>query len=246
MRVDPRNHIGGAIYWRGFHSRRILRCLDRLLQPHMTLFDVGANQGEVTLYAARRLSQGRVVAFEPVDDHYRRLANNLQLNGLTNVVACNYCLGDRNGEVQLFATSKESSKHRHGWNEGLASMFADGSQAEPFSTAKVCRLDDVVSDLKINRLDVLKIDVEGGELNVLRGARQSIVRFRPSIIVEMNAETFRSAGYASGDLCSLLQDLKYDGFQINRSGRVGKSRSRQLPDLCDMLWVPRRACAAAG
>jgi FkbM family methyltransferase len=205
----------------------------------MTLVDVGANQGEVSLYAARRLSQGRVIAFEPVDENYRRLANNVRLNGLTNVVTCNYCLGDRNGEVQLFAAEKQSSKHRHGWNEGLASMFAVDAQTDSFSTAKICRLDDVLPKLNVDRLDVLKVDVEGAELHVLRGARESITRYRPNIIVEMNAETFKSAGYSVDELSAFLRSLNYDGFQITRSGRTRKDGMQQLPDLCDVLWISR-------
>ncbi len=245
MRVDPTHHIGGSIYWRGFHSRRLLQCIDTLLRPDMTMFDVGANQGEVTLYAARRLPRGKVVAFEPVDGNYRRLVNNTQLNDLTNIVAKKYCLGERSGQTPLFVTPEQSYLHRHGWNEGISSMFPTNADATPFGNAEVHRLDDVFPTLGLDRLDVLKIDTEGAELPVVRGGRETILRFRPAIIVEMNEETFRSAGYTAADLSACLCDLSYECFLINRSGQRVKTSDQKLPPLCDALWIPRSASAAA-
>jgi FkbM family methyltransferase len=243
MRVDPTQHIGGSIYWRGCHSHRLLRCLGKLLTPDMTLFDVGANQGEVTLFAARRLTKGKVVAFEPVDENYRRLLGNAQLNGLTNIVAKQCCLGERAGRTQLFATPDESHLHRHGWNEGVSSMFAADERAVPFGHAEVHRLDDVVPLLALSRLDVLKIDVEGAELAVIRGGRESIARFRPAIIVEINDETFHCAGYTAADLSGELRSLDYDCYVINRSGNREHADGDKLPALGDTLWIPRRAAA---
>jgi FkbM family methyltransferase len=240
MRVDPTHHIGGAIYWRGFHSRRLLCCLDKILRPEMTMFDIGANQGEVSLFAARRLTRGKVFSFEPVDDNYRRLVQNAQLNGLTNITAEKCCLGEQPGQVQLFGTPEQSHLHRHGWNEGVTSMFAS-PEAVPSGKAEVHRLDDLVPRFGLTRLDVLKIDVEGAELAVVRGAQESIARFRPSIIVEMNEETFGLAGYAVSDLSAQLHNLDYQCFMINRSGSHEKVGQQKLPALCDTLWIHRKS-----
>jgi hypothetical protein len=76
---------------------------------------------------------------------------------------------------------------------------------------------------------------------VLRGARECLARCRPAVIVEMNAQTFRTAGYAASDVCTLLRKLGYEGFQIDRSGRRRTADVENLPDLCDMLWMPRAA-----
>lgn len=238
MRVDRTHHIGGALYWRGFHSRWLLRCLDRILRPDMTLFDVGANQGEVTLYAARHLPRGKVVAFEPTDDNYQRLISNVQLNNLSNVSTHKYGLGDERGQMQMYAADERSRHHKNGWNEGLASMFAANEQCALLGMAEVYRLDDLFPTLDTERLDVLKIDVEGAERAVLHGAQDTIARFRPWIIMEINANTCRTAGYSTSELCELLRGLGYDGAVIDRSGRGAAPRTADFPELCDTLWTP--------
>jgi FkbM family methyltransferase len=205
----------------------------------MVFADVGANQGEVTLFAARRLTQGTAIAFEPTADNFSRLTSNVRLNGLTNVVALNYCLGSEPGEVELFAPEDHSHHHRHGWNEGMPSMFAPSPQAIPVARAAVHRLDDVLPAFDVNRLDVLKIDVEGAELDVLCGAQDSIRRFRPVIVVEINADTYRFAGYEPINVCAFLQSLDYDGFELDRAGNRGKRIGQSVSEHCDALWISR-------
>src|SRR5579885_1779623 len=82
LKIDRSSFIGSSIYWNGYSSLNELYLLGRLLEPHMVFVDVGANQGEFTLYAAKRLPAGKVLAFEPVEERYRHLIENVKMNGL--------------------------------------------------------------------------------------------------------------------------------------------------------------------
>ena len=239
MSVNPNHHIGGAIYWRGSYARRILNCVGQFLRPDMVFADIGANQGEVTVFAARRLMQGTAIAFEPTTENFHRLLANVQLNNLTNVVALDFCLGSETGEVELFAPGSCSHHHRYGWNEGMPSMYAPGPQATTVARVAVRRLDDVLPTLEVGGLDVVKVDVEGAELHVLRGGEDSIRRYRPVIVVEINSETYRAAGYEPFDVCAYLQSLGYDGFELNRAGNRGRRIGQSVSDQCDAVWLPR-------
>jgi FkbM family methyltransferase len=239
MKVVPSHHIGGAIYWRGAYARRILRCIEPFLSPDAVMVDVGANQGEVSLFAARRLSQGRVIAFEPAPSNYARLLANARLNSLDNIVALDHCLGEQAGSATLFFPDDQSTLHRDGWNEGVSSLFADGSGTQCSCTVAVRRMDDVFDEMALERLDLMKIDVEGAELPVLRGGRETLQRFRPVVVIEMNAETFRLAGYEPSDVYDVFAELDYEGFIVNRAGRPGRTVSADVPDHCDVLWIPR-------
>jgi FkbM family methyltransferase len=239
MCVVPNHHIGGAIYWRGWYAHRILHCIDQYLRPDMTLVDVGANQGEVSLFAARRLTQGQVIAFEPIQANYERLQANVRLNGLTNVIAHNCCLGDERGEAALYAPAAFSPDQEIGWNEGTSTMYAADQDVAVCGTAEVHRLDDVLESMAATRFDLLKIDVEGAELPVLRGATESIRRYRPIILLEVNSDTFQAAGYSAEDVCALLRGLGYEGFQLDRMGRAGKAISAIAAPHCDVVWIPR-------
>src|SRR5215467_12649370 len=74
--LDKSSYIGGAIYWGGHHSLELVRFLRGFLKPDMTVADVGANIGEITLFAAKKLQKGRVLAFEPMPRVFEQLSQN--------------------------------------------------------------------------------------------------------------------------------------------------------------------------
>ncbi|TWT93514.1 hypothetical protein Pla100_40320 [Neorhodopirellula pilleata] len=80
----------------------------------------------------------------------------------------------------------------------------------------VLTLDDFVRSQAVDRIDLIKIDVEGYELNVLRGAKESLERFRPSIILEVNSITSRAAGFELSQLFDLLRSHRYQFFVYRR------------------------------
>jgi FkbM family methyltransferase len=239
LRVDRASYMGSLIYWRGYHSYRELRCLDRLLTPAMNFVDVGANRGEFTIFAAKRLPQGQVVSFEPVADIHRELLENIELNQLGNVTAFDCGLADRNDSLPLYTTADLDDAGS--WNEGLGTLFPTFDQAVSVGTVKLRRLDDVVRELDLHALHCLKIDVEGAELAVLRGAAECLERFRPVLLLELNAATLAAANCSNRDIANFLTPFGYQLHVVDRLGVMKPVQIVQVPDFCSTVWTPTGA-----
>src|SRR6202035_2711911 len=189
--VDRASYVSSAIYWRGHHCTHIARFLKNYLRMDMTFVDVGANMGELTLFAAKRLAKGRVLAFEPVPQIFEELSRNVALNNSLSIELFNIGLFDKTDSLPIF----RSQDINFGTiNEGVPSLFSTGADRQE-AAVPLRRFDEVASECGLERLDVMKIDVEGAEIMVLRGAEASIKRFRPIIITELSDENFQRAGY---------------------------------------------------
>jgi FkbM family methyltransferase len=180
LRIEPQLE---KFYWTGGHDHEVQAALARVLREGMTCWDVGAHAGFMTLVASRLVGpQGRVVAFEPIEANRRRLEEHLALNGAENVTVVPLALADRSGA----ATMGERRESSFQWS-------LDGArEGRPSVNVELATVDDVAARLGVP--DVLKIDVEGAELDVIRGARRTIASRRPRMLVEfLEEESMREA-----------------------------------------------------
>lgn len=226
MLVDRSSYLGGSLYWHRYHHLGELRYLSKHLRPDMVFADVGANQGEFALPVAKRLSAGRVLAFEPEDQMFGMLERNIALNGLSNIQVFHFGLGKATSQTALY-TSTDTALH-YGWHEGLFTSFKDDYRSHFVQGIEIRRLDEVLSETPVERLDYIKIDVEGAELFVLEGARCVIETYKPRLILEINAETFASAGYSTSDLLTFVSGLGYRFLSVLRSGATREARQQEI------------------
>ncbi len=231
MRVDRAGNVGGLIYWYGFNSSHEIFALGRLLKRDSVFVDIGANHGEFTLYAAKRVPAGRVVAFEPVPGTFKHLQENVALNGFTNVTLCQAALGDHQGEVSIFAPLDPGF-------DCNSSLFLPADRPAQATTVPLDTLDAAVRRLGIGKVDVMKIDVEGAEVTMLRGARETLRAFRPTLIVELSESSLNAAGTSGRELADLLGELGYQLFQVGRFGVRRPLDPRNLPAFCNLYCVP--------
>ncbi|HEY7269511.1 MAG TPA: FkbM family methyltransferase [Dehalococcoidia bacterium] len=171
LTIEMQQHV----YWAGLSrdDARILRLARAVLPPDGVFLDVGANVGIHTLAVARHLAGGgAVVAFEPHPVNHRLLVHNLWQNRLRHVVAENFGLAE--ASATLIGTAAAD-----GGNWSLA------SRGDYRFEVKLVRLDDYLQSHPVPRIDLMKIDVEGAEVRVLRGARKTIERFSPLIVFEV-------------------------------------------------------------
>jgi FkbM family methyltransferase len=233
LRLNRASQIDGNIYWLGYHSfdERIL--LDKLLKPGDVFCDVGANIGELTLYAAKRLTAGKVLAFEPAGALHQRLLGNVQLNNFSNVSTYHLGLSDRPGEVKLYnPTFSQNLDNIGSFSEGEGSVFKSDSRPVTAEVVRVETFDKIFAETKLDRLDIIKIDVEGAELSVLHGARAALERYKPAIVIEINEETYSAAGYTYKDVVDFLDDLNYTIFLAETHGNpIRRIELVKLPEL---------------
>ncbi len=142
-----------------------------------TAIDVGANVGVLTVQLANAVgARGRVIACEPVDSTVERLKRNIELNGLNNVEVLETAIGASDGIVDLHIGTDPAS---HSTVEVL-----DMWRTPETIHVSLTTLDSIWCERNKPNVSVLKVDVEGGELNVLDGARRMLGEARPCLLVE--------------------------------------------------------------
>ncbi|MGD0279294.1 MAG: FkbM family methyltransferase [Smithella sp.] len=218
MRLDRAAYMGGTIYWMGSHHRRELAYLSSICRPDMTFVDVGANMGEFTLFMAKRLSKGSVIAFEPTKRMFEILQQNVKLNEFNNVKLFNIALGDRESKMPIY-TSSENIEHEV-WNEGLFRLFPNENVNVLLEEIMVVPFDKIAKENNIQNVNIIKIDVEGAELYVLKGLEQVLKLFKPKLLIEISREAFANAGYTVTDISNYIKDYGYTTYGFNANNKL--------------------------
>lgn len=192
-----------------------LRYLERVLAPGKSFVDAGACYGIYTLAASRIVGkQGRVIAFEPASRAFRVLRKNVELNCLTNVLAYPLALTEKRGKTWLY----------HHPNVGCDSLGRDHSFAETAEEIATESLDNVLQALSVDKVDVIKMDVQGAEELVLRGATNVLLSNHPVIIFEVFPEGTAPLGLPPYGAWKLLENLGYEFFVVDGNGELKREK----------------------
>lgn len=147
------------------------------------VIDAGANWGMHSLYLARLVgTSGRVFSFEPSPETFAELSENLRLNGLNQVTAVQKALADKLGELKFSGSGASKTRHL------LSDSSEEKSKAkESFTFVQVTTIDQFVDFQNLDKLSMIKVDVEGAEHSLLVGATKTIQRFRPQLVIELHS-----------------------------------------------------------
>jgi FkbM family methyltransferase len=246
MELDSRSWIDWNLLFRGDYEPHLTRLWNRLASKKSVAIDVGANIGAHTLTMARSVGPGgRVLAFEPNPIVRRVLERNLDLNGIKHVRVFDCALGSQAGSLPLRVPKQDSEEFS---NLGLASLVALETPHD-LITVEVKTLDDVLKAERINRVDVIKIDVQGYELETLRGMRDCIARHRPALVFEYDAWAWHQANVEPADAFNMLEAAGYGIFRLDDSTGTGErplDRGEALPDYLDLLALPSPRLPVSG
>lgn len=190
--------------------------LGRILRSGMTVVDVGANEGLYTLFAARRVGpSGRVIAVEPSSRERAILDGNLARNQIRNVAVVPSALADKPGTAEL-----KIAPMQHGGHNTLGQFVYDDDTAVACESVTVETLDALAARLKLEGVDVLKVDVEGAELKLLAGGRNLLSQQRPILLIEANDEALKRQGASAAALVDLLLSLDYRIHMFSEHGTI--------------------------
>jgi FkbM family methyltransferase len=207
----------------------LLYAADRYVKADDTVLDIGANIGITTCVLSLAAHQGRVFSFEPDPDTFALLENTIAVNGLTNATPHQIALGATSGSL-AFLTDATTASASH-----LAP--ADTSLAVGNIQVAVYEMDRFVEREELTRIDFIKIDVEGFELDVLQGGAATIARLRPKVFLEFNS--FTLIAYGNRNPRALLEYLidKFPFVYRFETGRLLaiRSEAEQLSFIHDNL-----------
>jgi FkbM family methyltransferase len=206
---DLRDHVQRHIYFFGAYEPVESWLFAALLQPGMTVVDAGANVGQYALIAAAAVGAGGAVhAFEPMPQNFTRAAEHVSRNGFATIKLNPLALWDESRILQLRLAAPLAD------NAGAYTVGACADAVDVVSCRAV-RLDDYADAERLHRVDVIKMDVEGAELHVLRGARTLIARCRPLIFMEVHRAACRGIGYEPEAIGDLLVPYGYKMWALH-------------------------------
>ena len=208
------------------------------LEPGMVVLDGGANEGLFSLYAAHQVGpRGAVLAVEPSTREFERLEANLALNHLQNVTTFKLALGSRVGEAVLAVAQ---SRHA-GMNAIDPGDAGEGTPAWTSSTETVPleTIDQLVARSDLDRLDLVKLDIEGSEVDALDGATATIERFHPTIMLEAEEARLASQGRSKEDLARALDELGYELWVFDAASAQLRAANRPLEPEGNGIAAPR-------
>ena len=194
MAVVPREMINQSLFLYGSFEISETRLIQSLLRPGMTFLDIGANIGYYTVIGARLVGpSGKVHCFEPHHDIRAKLEDNIARNGFQNVVVHGEAVAEKSGTVTFFVSANEQ-------HQGISSILPGVGRRESQPVPSVS-LDDFVAGLGSDSVDLIKMDIEGAELQVISGGHRTLAaNHAPAIIFETRdlepiARTLGAFGY---------------------------------------------------
>ncbi|MSO55188.1 MAG: FkbM family methyltransferase, partial [Rhodospirillales bacterium] len=207
----------------GMYERETLGAWPSLVEPGDLALDIGANIGAHTLPLARLVGEsGKVIAFEPTAFAYDKLCRNLHLNPEQARHVEAY-------QIMLLDTGDLHTKH-------LGALRATAGTS-------AATLDGFLARAGIGRVDIIKLDVDGFECSVLKGAAHTLRRHRPLIVMELAPYVFGATGGTLSDLIAILADAGYLLETLGSWKRLPMAesdlRARWIPDGASMTVIAR-------
>jgi FkbM family methyltransferase len=227
-KLGPDCAIQRKLYYHGaldpYDEREFLSAI----RPGSVFFDVGSYYG---YYALRAASLGaRSFAFEPASVNYQRLAQNVALNPTLSCEPCRLALSDSVGTVAMIVADEG--------NRGTGRIGAPTDGSVPTEEVATNTLDLFFEEKGLDRLDAMKLDVEGAEMKVLTGGAKTLAMFRPVMLMEYNPGCLRRFGVEPADLLKKVRELGYEIWRATPNGLFLFQAPKPSELYCNVICRP--------
>jgi len=218
--LNTKELIGWNIFFFGEYEPLTNKILKFCLKEGDIVIEAGANNGSETLLISKLIGRGIVYGFEPIPHVFQRLKTNIEINDLQgNVKIVDFALGEEDKTVQFNVFPKDFP------NQGMSSKYLELSNKINIQQKK---LDSWVKEENLARIDFIKMDIQGAELDLLLGAEESILKFKPIIFTEADNELNMTK-----NLYNHLDKLGYSVYLINKE----ELKSLNESNLKDGNWL---------
>jgi FkbM family methyltransferase len=203
----------------GTYDLAINNLIENIVKTGMVCMDIGANIGHMTLHLARKVGiSGKVFAFEPLPHIYQKLQNNIKRNSFENIVsAYELALSNQTGMATIGYADNMTE------NQGMGSLVNIKNDVVKYQRQiQTKTIDEFVREMKIRRLDFLKIDIQGAEILLLDGGKEVFSSLSPDLVIEISPIDLACCGNSPHDLIEILINYKYKIYEIKANGNIGK------------------------
>lgn len=229
------NGVEKSIFRTGTYEGGTLAVMAGVLKTGSRFLDVGTNVGLMSLYAAKLVGPtGRVDSFEPLPEIRRLLSSSIEINSFNNIVVHPIALGSEPARLKLYRHLEV--------NRGSSSLAWTGDEHETIEI-EVDTLDHVMAEQPGQPTEMIKIDVEGWELEVLRGAAESLTQsYQPVLCVEFSLLRPLHGG-TYDDIMTLLEGYGYEAYQLagskSKASPLKVVDRHALPEHDNLFFFPK-------
>lgn len=220
--INTKDLIGWKIFFFGAYETGTNNILAKYIKPTDVVIEAGANMGSETVLIGKMLKGGHLYAFEPNPYTFERLKINISINELANVSAHDVALGESNGGIQFNIYPKDFC------NSGMSSKYMETSKTRKIDVVQKT-LDTFVAESGIAKVDFIKMDIQGAEMDMIVGASGIISQFKPTIFTE--------ACEPYNDTKQLYEKLKGFGYNIYLIGDNDTTLMSTINEMKDGNWL---------
>lgn len=227
LETDRTDDIYKLLFWKGFEGFEIetVNVFLTLIKGKRTIIDIGASTGYYSLISAREEPGSSIYSFEPLDTAFNSFINNIEKNGIKNIRPLEMAVSDHDGRIILYVPGGDIPTS--------SSIVRGFRRSERQLEVETIALDHFVEKEGISEVDVIKIDIEEGEIYALKGMQRTLKEMRPLVISEVLGSERKT------DIEGLLAPLDYHFYLITDNGIERKPHIEGDKVYRNYLYIPR-------
>lgn len=205
LSIQPGEEVSECVYTQGFYEPNQFSAMKQILKKGNTFIDIGAHIGLYSIYASKCIGpSGSVYSFEPSPRERARLENHIQLNHLRNITVYPVAVYDRSSQTEM-----KVAEYPHSGHNTLGHFAYATTQEESRPVVETQTLDEWAKLNRIQSIDLIKIDAEGSEEKILRGAIQVLSQTRPVLMIEITSLSLNHQNSSVESIWKFITDLSY-------------------------------------
>jgi len=205
LKLHLRNDVDRRLFLTGF-EKDVIEYFRKIIKKDHVVFDVGANFGIYSLVASKKIGKGgKIYAFEPAGIAYNSLLNNINLNRIDNIFPIKIGVSNYTGKANFNICRDDA------YNSLGETPMKQIIKSEKIDLTSI---DDFVMKYKISKVDIIKVDTEGAEYLVFKGAEKTLSKHKPILFFEHNPIVTKGFTNSTNDLIELIRSHGYELFEI--------------------------------
>jgi FkbM family methyltransferase len=213
MQLIPEDHVQQYLFWYGIYENETAKEFLKNINPSNCILDIGANVGYYSILAASKANKGKVFAFEPNINLHTQIKNSALLNKFTNIQIVPHAVSNvHNQELKLYISNAD--------NKGMSALEIPENYSGLTETIICVTIDEWIKTANIQKVDIIKMDIEGAELKALHGMQNTLIKHKPILFIEVCNDTLKKFNSTSLQVFDYIINLGYNAYALQINGSL--------------------------